>query len=70
MPLRIGQIDFIVDRPTGHSGTHIEQSIQSSAAITRKFGPWRKQSIGQTSTQSVYLHWMQESVTTKGIVWR
>jgi hypothetical protein len=28
------------------------------------FGPSRKQSTGQTSTQSVYLHLMQASVTT------
>jgi hypothetical protein len=41
--------------------------MQSSGAITRKFGPCRKQSIGQTSTQSVYLQRMQESVTTKGM---
>jgi hypothetical protein len=35
--------------------------------MTRKFGPSWKQSTGQTSTQSVYLHLMQFSVTTKVI---
>ncbi|WP_256385257.1 hypothetical protein [Herbaspirillum sp. VT-16-41] len=29
-----------------------------------------KQSMGQTLTQSVYLHWIQESVTTKGMAIR
>jgi hypothetical protein len=33
----------------------------------RKFGPSWKQSTGQTSTQSMYLHLMQFSVTTKVI---
>src|SRR5437868_5266628 len=41
--------------------------MHSSGSITRKFGPSWKQSTGQTSTQSVYLHLMQFSVTTKGI---
>src|SRR5690606_18691994 len=36
----------------------------SSGSMTRKFGPSRKQSTGQTSTQSVNLHLMQFSVTT------
>ncbi len=53
---------------TGHSGTHTEQSMQPSGSMARKFGPSTKQSIGQTLTQSVYLHWMQLSVTTKGMV--
>ena len=35
--------------------------------MTRKFGPSWKQSTGQTSTQSVYLHLMQFSVTTNGM---
>jgi hypothetical protein len=35
--------------------------------MTRKFGPTWKQSTGQTSTQSMYLHLMQFSVTTKVI---
>src|SRR5690606_28982950 len=35
-----------------------------SGSITRKFGPSRKQSTGHTSTQSVYLHLIQFSVTT------
>src|SRR3546814_15722221 len=45
--------------------SHSVQSIHSSGSITRKFGPSWKQSTGQTSTQSVYLHLMQFSVTTK-----
>lgn len=49
----------------GHSGSHNEQSIHSSGSITRKLGPSWKQSTGQTSTQSVYLHLIQFSVTTK-----
>jgi hypothetical protein len=32
--------------------------------MTSMFGPSRKQSTGQTSTQSVYLQRMQDSVTT------
>src|SRR5690606_21965996 len=39
--------------------------MHSSGSMTRKFGPSWKQSTGQTSTQSVYLHLMQASVTTK-----
>ena len=49
---------------TGHSGTHRVQSMHSSGSITSMFGPSRKQSTGQTSTQSVYLHLMHDSVTT------
>ena len=49
---------------TGHSGTHRVQSMHSSGSITSMFGPSRKQSTGHTSTQSVYLHLMQLSVTT------
>src|SRR4030081_1661212 len=49
---------------TGHSGSHSVQSMHSSGSITRKFGPSWKQSTGQTSTQSVYLHLMQLSMTT------
>src|SRR6478672_11898446 len=52
----------------GHSGSHSVQSMHSSGSITRKFGPSWKQSTGHTSTQSVYLHLMQFSVTTKGMV--
>src|SRR4029453_6292013 len=52
---------------TGHSATHRVQSMHSSGSMTRKLGPSRKQSTGQTSTQSVYLHLMQLSVTTKVI---
>jgi hypothetical protein len=33
------------------------------------FGPSRKQSTGQTSTQSVYLHLMHDSTTTCVIFW-
>src|SRR5690606_20472642 len=52
---------------TGHSGSHRVQSMHSSGSITRKLGPSWKQSTGHTSTQSVCLHLMQFSVTTKGI---
>ncbi len=51
----------------GHSGSHNVQSIHSSGSMTIKFGPTLKQSTGQTSTQSVYLHLMQFSVTTNGM---
>jgi hypothetical protein len=40
------------------------QSMHSSGSMVKKFGPSRKQSTGQTSTQSVYLQRMQASVTT------
>src|SRR5579862_9699970 len=50
---------------TGHSGSHKVQSMHSSGSMTRKLGPSRKQSTGHTSTQSMYLHLMQFSVTTK-----
>src|SRR5271165_3874280 len=43
---------------------HTAQSMHSSGSMVRKFGPSRKQSTGQTSTQSVYLQRMQDSVTT------
>src|SRR6185312_4138127 len=49
----------------GHSGSHSVQSMHSSGSIARKFGPSWKQSTGHTSTQSMYLHLMQFSVTTK-----
>src|SRR6266850_6634807 len=49
---------------TGHSGMHTAQSMHSSGSITSMLGPSWKQSTGQTSTQSVYLHLMQLSVTT------
>src|SRR5690606_10915106 len=49
---------------TGHSGSHSVQSMHSSGSITSMFGPSWKQSTGHTSTQSVYLHLMQASVTT------
>src|SRR5579872_820971 len=51
----------------GHSGSHRVQSMHSSGSMTRKFGPSWKQSTGQTSTQSVYLHLMQFSVTTNAM---
>ena len=47
---------------TGHSATHNVQSIHSSGSITKKLGPSRKQSTGQTSTQSVYLQRIQDEV--------
>src|SRR4051812_2003540 len=49
---------------TGHSGTHSVQPVPSSGTDKGNLGPSRKQSTGQTSTQSVYLHLMQDSVTT------
>ena len=49
----------------GHSGSHNAQSIQISGSITKKLGPSKNASTGQTATQSVYLHFMQLSVTTK-----
>ena len=42
--------------------------MHSSGSITRKFGPSWKQSTGQTSTQSMYLHLMQFSVTTNAMI--
>ena len=39
--------------------------MHSSGSITSMFGPSWKQSTGHTSTQSVYLHLIQASVTTK-----
>lgn len=42
--------------------------MHSSGSMTRKFGPSRKQSTGQTSTQSPYLQLIQFSVTTKVMV--
>src|SRR5690606_20120703 len=52
---------------TGHSGSQSVQSMHSSGSIVSMFGPSWKQSTGHTSTQSVYLHLMQASVTTKVI---
>src|SRR5215469_14678789 len=49
----------------GHSGSQSVQSMHSSGSIARKLGPSWNASTGQTSTQSVYLHLMQLSVTTK-----
>src|SRR5512133_2790533 len=49
---------------TGHSGMQTAQSMHSSGSMVRKFGPSRKQSTGQTSTQSVYLQRMHDSRTT------
>jgi hypothetical protein len=46
---------------------HKSQSMQSSGSITKKLGPSKKASAGQTATQSVYLHLIQLSVTTKAI---
>src|SRR3990170_3357318 len=43
---------------------HTAQSMHSSGSMTSMFGPSLKQSTGQTSTQSVYLHLMHDSVTT------
>src|SRR5213592_1514418 len=53
---------------TGHSGTHKVQSMHSSGSMISMLGPSRKQSTGHTSTQSVYLHLMQLSVTTYAMV--
>src|SRR6185436_14827693 len=49
---------------TGHSGMQTAQSMHSSGSITSMLGPSRKQSTGHTSTQSVYLQRIQDSVTT------
>src|SRR3954466_12831392 len=51
---------------------HTAQSMHSSGSIVRKLGPSRKQSTGQTSTQSVYLQRIHCSVTTWVMVlfWR
>src|SRR3954468_1991438 len=43
---------------------HTAQSMHSSGSITSMLGPSRKQSTGQTSTQSVYLQRIHCSVTT------
>src|SRR5687768_15095059 len=64
-PAGISSSEYIAS--TGHSGSHNVQSMHSSGSITRKFGPSWKQSTGHTSTQSVYLHLMHCSVTTKVI---
>jgi hypothetical protein len=53
-----------VDRLDG-ALRHAERAVDALVgSITRKLGPSRKQSTGQTSTQSVNLHLMQLSVTT------
>src|SRR5258706_2042482 len=54
---------------TGHSGSHSVQSMHSAGSITRQFGPSWNQSTGQTSTQSIYLHLMQLSVTTNAMTY-
>src|SRR5674476_139717 len=54
---------------TGHSGMQTAQSMHSSGSMVKKLGPSRKQSTGQTSTQSVYLHLIQASVTVCVILW-
>src|ERR1700737_5237123 len=54
---------------TGHSGSHSVQSMHSCGSLPRKFGPSWKQSTGQTSTQSIYLHLMQLSVTTNAMTY-
>src|ERR1700691_6789876 len=54
---------------TGHSGSHNVQSMHSSGSMTRKLGPSWKQSTGQTSTQSMYLHLMQLSLTTNAMTY-
>src|SRR6185503_6770369 len=48
----------------GHSGSHTPQSMHSSGWMTSMLSPSLKQSTGHTSTQSMYLHLMQSSVTT------
>ncbi len=48
---------------TGHSGTQTAQSIHKFSFMTKKLRPSLKQSTGQTLTQSVYLHFIQFSVT-------
>ena len=53
--------------PAGHSTGHKSQSMQSSGLITKKFGPSKNASAGHTATQSVYLHFIQLSVTTNAM---
>ena len=54
-------------RSIEHSGTYTPQSMHLSGSMVRKLGSSWKQSMGQTSTQSVYLQRMQVSVTTWAI---
>jgi hypothetical protein len=42
--------------------------MQSGGLMAKKFGPSKNASTGHTATQSVYLHLMQLSVTTKVMV--
>jgi len=51
----------------GHSGTHSAQSIHIAGSIAKKLGPSKNASTGHTATQSVYLQFMQLSVTTNVI---
>jgi hypothetical protein len=55
------------NRFDGHSGTH--SAVDALPWVDHEHvRPSRKQSTGHTSTQSVYLHLMQLSVTTYAIV--
>src|SRR5262249_44817841 len=49
---------------TGHSGSQTPQSMHSSGWMTSMFSSSYKQSTGQTSTQSISLHLIQDSLTT------
>jgi hypothetical protein len=49
---------------TGHSALQASQSMHSSGSMNSICSPSRKQSQGQTTTQSVYLHPKHGSVTT------
>src|SRR3989338_2461788 len=48
---------------TGHSGMQAPQSMQTSGSMSSISASSWKQSTGQTVTQSVYLHFIQGSVT-------
>ena len=61
------EIDFTQDAADWHSSTQTPQSMHSSGLMTSMLAPSLKHATGQTLTQSVYLHLMQGSVTTKAI---
>ena len=50
-----------LDRAFGHTKGAVDALV---GIDDQEIGAFRKQSTGQTSTQSVYLHLMQDSVTT------
>jgi hypothetical protein len=56
--------DILLCKNRVNRAFHNAQLMQSSGSIAKKFGPSRNASVGHTSTQCVYLHLMQLSVTT------